>query len=669
MTLPETSPKGPPYPTDRPPGAAGAGHEPSGPQAAGGAANTLGKYRLIAELSRGSMGIVYLGVSQGPAGFSKLLVIKELRPEAAEDPEFLRMFLDEARLAARLNHANIVQTYEVEDEGGRYFMAMEYLEGQTLHRLLDLARRPGPGPKPPRGMLLRVLSEALSGLHHAHELCDFDGTPLGVVHRDVSPKNVFLTYDGRAKLMDFGIAKAKDAMHVTVAGVLKGKVTYMAPEQALNLPVDRRADLFAAGVMLWEMLVGRKLWDKVPINGVLLRLTRHDLPPAPGVLVADLPDELDRICARALAPAREERYQTALEFREDLERYLTDSGEEVHPREVGQFLASTFAEERAARRALIEGHVRRVGGPSAGEIARLPGPAPHESVGRIRAAPPQGAGAIAASSYGPPPNPAFGPLPTPLTAVSPPPPPQRRRPYLAFAAIALLGSLATAALGVTLALRPGRAVPPNAAATAAPPPNAATAPPPPNVATAAPPPNAATAPPPPEPAPSAAPAPLTTLTLRVTPPGARVFLDGAELPRDAPSSTHPRDGRTHRLRVEAEGHLPYAGELAFDAGERELAVALDKAPAEAAPPPPPPRTRAPRAGSSRGGESRGGESRAGESRAGESRGGESRAGESRAGESRAGESREGEPAAPADAPAPPRRPKRRIDASNPYGGD
>jgi serine/threonine protein kinase len=637
MTVPDTFPKGPAHDGDRRPhaggcapyahgaasapsgpqpyGAAsapsgpqpyGAASAPSGPQMAGGAANTLGKYRLVAELSRGSMGIVYLGVSRGPAGFSKLLVIKELRPESAEDPDFLRMFLDEARLAARLNHANIVQTYEVEDEGGRYFMAMEYLEGQTLHRVLDLARRPGPGPKPPRAMLLRVLVEALSGLHHAHELCDFDGTPLGVVHRDVSPKNVFLTYDGRAKLMDFGIAKAKDAMHVTVAGVLKGKVTYMAPEQALNLPVDRRADVFAAGVMLWEMLVGRKLWEKVPINEVLLRLTRHDLPPAPSVLVADLPSELDRICARAMAPAREERYPTAIEFREDLERYLSDAGEEVHPREVGQFLAAAFAEERAARRGLIEGHLRSLASQGGNEIARLPGPAPHESVGRIRAVPPpRGSGAIAASSYGPPPNPAFGPLPTPMTAVSTrPPPPERRRAYLALAALALFGSVATAAFGVRLALSPGPSTPP---ADAAP-------------ATAT-----------PEPAPNdAAPAPLTALTLRVTPPQARVFLDDAELPPETWVGTHPRDGRAHRLRVEAEGYAPYAQEIAFDESERTLAVALDKAPAEAAPPPAP----APSPPHVRG--------------------------------HRTSQPRE---AAPPAETSTPRKPKRRIDSTNPYGGE
>ncbi len=525
--------------------------------------NTLGKYRLVAELARGAMGIVYLGMAQGPAGFSKLLVIKELRPDAAEDPEFLRMFLDEARLAARLNHANIVQTYEVDGDRSRYFMAMEHLEGQTLRRLLDLARKPGPGPKPSRAMLLRVLSEVLSGLHHAHELCDFDGTPLGVVHRDVSPKNVFLTYDGRAKLMDFGIAKAKDALHVTVAGMLKGKVTYMAPEQAQNLPVDRRADVFAAGVVLWEMLVGRKLWEKVPLNEVLLRLSRHDLPPAPSVLVADLPSELDRICARAMAPARDDRYPTALEFREDLERYLSDSGDEVHPREVGQFVASAFAEERQARRALVEAAVRGLAGPEGGEIAQLMGPDQRESVGRIRAAPPSalgGNGPYVPPGASPPHGIPFNPLPAPVVAPSTPPPtspPKRWSPL--FIAFAVLGSLASAAFGARFAMRAERGLgAPKASAEATT---------------------------------SASPA-LLALTLKVTPPQAHVFLDDAELPPEAWSGMHPRDGRPHRVRAEAEGYLPHSQVVVFAEPSLSLPITLDKRPAEPAPPaasaPPPP---------------------------------------------------------------------------------
>jgi serine/threonine-protein kinase len=687
MNDPETPSNGfvpdPPYGGVRPAAGAPFGSTapgsvmPDGPRAVGnGPVNTLGKYRLVAELARGNMGLVYLGVAQGPAGFSKLFVIKELRPEMADDQDFLRMFLDEARLAARLNHANIVQTYEVDGEGSRYFMAMEYLEGQTLHRLLDLSRRYQRATRPPRALLLRVLSEVLSGLHHAHELCDFDGTPLGVVHRDVSPRNVFLTYDGRAKLMDFGIAKAKDALHVTVAGMLKGKVTYMAPEQAMNLPVDRRADVFAAGVILWESLVGRKLWDKVPLNEVLLRLSRHDLPPAPSVLVADLPSELDRICARALAPHREARYATALEFREDLERYLTESGDEVHPREVGQYLATTFADERAAQRAFVEANVRRQPGEGGGELAKLPGPEPHESAGRIRAvsavsrtlsgapmppqapfpppvggsyAPPAGgsypppSGGMfpppASGMYPPPPGgmfppppsgrfpPASGPLPAPghssnpppnpLHSTSPtlvassarPPPPTRPRSLWLVATFAVVGSLASASIGVLLAVR---AEPSPPATTSAAPSNAASAPG------------------------SSAPAsPFVAFTLHVTPPQAHVFLDDVELPPEAWNGLQPRDGQSHRIRVEAEGYVPRTQLVKFNDSKLALTITLDKRSVEPPTPPPPPPPPGPRPRHSR---------------------------------AAPPPAHAPEAAAP-EAAARGLKPKRSIDASNPYGAD
>src|SRR4051812_43233981 len=167
------------------------------------------------------MGCVYLAVAQGPAGFSKLAVIKELKPALLEEPGFLEMFLDEARLCARLNHPNVVQTNEVNVDAGRAWLAMEYLDGQSLVRLRARLAREG---KLPIAMHLRVIAEACHGLHYAHELADFDGTPLGVVHRDVSPHNVFVTYDGHVKIVDFGVAKALGASHETTAGVMKGKV-------------------------------------------------------------------------------------------------------------------------------------------------------------------------------------------------------------------------------------------------------------------------------------------------------------------------------------------------------------------------------------------------------------------------------------------------------------
>src|SRR6185437_8026107 len=240
-----------------------------------GGANTLGKYRLIAELGHGGMAEVYLAVVRGPAGFNKLVVIKQIRPQLAEDPEFLAMFLDEARLAARLSHPNVVQTNEVGQEGSRYFIAMEYLEGQPLNRVLHRVQKTGGIPL---ALHVKILSDVLGGLHHAHELADFDGTPLEVVHRDVTPHNVFITYDGQVKVVDFGIAKALNSSAETRTGVLKGKVAYMAPEQARGERCDRRADVFSVGVMLWEAATGRRLWKGVPDITILQRLLAGDIP-------------------------------------------------------------------------------------------------------------------------------------------------------------------------------------------------------------------------------------------------------------------------------------------------------------------------------------------------------------------------------------------------------
>src|SRR5215472_7080887 len=190
----------------------------------------LGRYELIAILGHGGMADVYLAVSRGPAGFNKLIVIKRLRPDLAADPSFRDMFLDEARLAARLNHPNVVSTFEVGEEGSSIYLAMEYLEGQPLNLVVREASKKHVSL--PEELYARILADALMGLHYAHKLADYDGSPLRVVHRDVSPHNIFVTYDGQVKMLDFGIAKAESKATQTEVGVLKGKVAYMAPEQA-----------------------------------------------------------------------------------------------------------------------------------------------------------------------------------------------------------------------------------------------------------------------------------------------------------------------------------------------------------------------------------------------------------------------------------------------------
>ncbi|MDB5213556.1 MAG: serine/threonine protein kinase [Myxococcaceae bacterium] len=296
------------------------------------------------------MGIVYLAVAHGPARFSKLLVVKELKPELVEDGNFLEMFLEEARLAARLSHPNIVQTYEIGAEGNRHYMVMDYLEGVTLARTLRKKSE-----KFTLAMQLRIMCEILQGLDYAHSLKDFDGTPLGIVHRDATPQNVFITFDGTVKLVDFGIAKALDSTVETRTGVLKGKPAYMAPEQ-IGGDVDPRADVFAVGVMVWEAIVGHRMWHKKGDVEVLTNIIKGQIPTLKETK-PDAPEQLIRICDRALAKNREDRYPTAADFQADLEAYLVASKTEINSREVGKVIGELFATERTTTRSTIEQHI------------------------------------------------------------------------------------------------------------------------------------------------------------------------------------------------------------------------------------------------------------------------------------------------------------------------
>jgi eukaryotic-like serine/threonine-protein kinase len=326
-------------------------------------AMTIGKYRLIAELGHGGMSDVFLAVSKGMGGFHKLLVIKQLRPNLAEDEEFLSMFLDEARLAARLSHRNVVATYEVGEDGGRYYIAMEYLEGQALKRIIHRAKtRFG------LDMHLQVVLDVLKGLHHAHDLCDYDATPLGVVHRDVSPHNIFVTYAGDVKVVDFGVAKALDSSTETSAGVMKGKLAYMSPEQARSGDVDRRADIFSVGVLLWEGVTGQRMWGGETSSKIAERLLAGDIPDIRKV-VPDIPDGLARICERALALDVDDRYPTALEMHDALASYVETSGVRITADELGHRVEKIFSDERLLMQTIIERQLSRIREPQEGDDA------------------------------------------------------------------------------------------------------------------------------------------------------------------------------------------------------------------------------------------------------------------------------------------------------------
>jgi len=309
----------------------------------------VGKYRIIAKLGQGGMATVFLSVVPGPAGFNKLLVVKILKEDLAQDTDFLNMFLNEARLAARLNHPNVVQTYEVGLEDDQHFLAMDYLDGQPLHAVLRRATR----AKMPLDIHVRIIADALAGLHYAHTLRDFDGTALSVVHRDVSPQNVFVTYDGQVKLVDFGIAKAAGAATTTQSGVFKGKLSYVAPEQAGFEAVDARADIFSVGVMLWEAMAAQRFAQGDAQTAIMARRLSGTEPRIRDV-VPDADAELADICDRAMAHRAANRYQTADAFRAALENFLDRFSRRVGTREVGDYMALLFNDEREKIRQIID---------------------------------------------------------------------------------------------------------------------------------------------------------------------------------------------------------------------------------------------------------------------------------------------------------------------------
>ena len=323
------------------------------------------RYQVITTLGQGGMARVLLTLSRGPAGVTKLLVVKELRAELKDDPEFLTMFLDEARIAARLNHPNVISTYEVSSDGEHPVIVMEYLEGQSLGALLGRVGR----KSMPVDLHLYMLAQALAGLHYAHELRDFDGSPLNVVHRDVSPHNVFVTYDGQVKLVDFGIAKAAGSTGLTRAGVFKGKVGYAAPEQLASLPVDRRADVFSLGVMVWEAIARRRL-TMGEMEGAVMRRRVDGEDPKIKDVAPETPDELARICDKATAVDPANRYATAAELRAALEGYL-ETSKRLGAHDVGALVETTFAADRAKIRLLIEARMKELSsaGPTSSSVA------------------------------------------------------------------------------------------------------------------------------------------------------------------------------------------------------------------------------------------------------------------------------------------------------------
>jgi serine/threonine-protein kinase len=490
---------------------------PGASSGSGEVAAPTGKYRVITELGRGGMATVHLVLVRGPGGFNKLQVVKRLRPALAADPDFLKMFLEEARLAARINHPGVVQTNEVGFDGGHHFITMEYLDGQSLQSIV----RAGPngeseedwGARLPLPMFLRILAEALEALHFAHELSDFTGEPLRVVHRDLSPHNLFVTYEGHVKLLDFGIAKAADSSEDTRTGILKGKCAYMAPEQFRGT-VDRRTDLFAAGIIMWQALTRTRMWPGLSDAEIFQRLATGDIK-TPRSVRPDVPEVLEKICMRALAIAPADRFQTAAEFQAAVEDYL-QTVPRVTAQDIGKTVSAMFVESRAKLRKLIEEQIQLAA--REGDASSSQKRAAFESA-----------------------TPSTGSVTKPVEAKT-----ARggRR--------ALLGAVFAGVVLVT-----GFFVAPRLAA-----PRAATNPKPESVSTVAAGPSAT---------------PRVTLSIRATPPQATIFIDDAPIPGNPATATLVRDGAAHTVRAEAPQYAPTGKLVTFDTSNLFVDLALERA--------------------------------------------------------------------------------------------
>ena len=301
------------------------GHDPHGilPIAVNPSPTPTRRYTLLQRLAIGGMGELLLARASGAGGVEKLVAIKRIRSEYASDPTFVSMFLNEARLAATLDHPNVVRTYDLVDEGGSFFMVMEYLHGESLGRLLNAHATAG--TRLELGHVITIALGIAAGLHCAHERRAVDGRPLDIVHRDLSPGNVFITYEGGVKLLDFGIAKATSRTSITMGPTRKGKVAYMSPEQCVGAEVDRRSDLFALGVVLWELSCGRRLFRGDNEFAIMNQITTVDAP-SPRQFAPELPEAFAEIVLRALHRDPAARFQTAMELHDALEAFASSAG-------------------------------------------------------------------------------------------------------------------------------------------------------------------------------------------------------------------------------------------------------------------------------------------------------------------------------------------------------
>jgi len=485
----------------------------------------FGKYVLLKRIATGGMAEVYLARQTGAAGFEKLVVVKRILEHLSTDQDFVGMFLNEARLASSLMHPNIVQVHDLGQEAGAYFMAMDFGAG---HDLYSIARKAAlQGQLVPPEIAARVVAGAGAGLHYAHTRKNLQGQPLHIVHRDVSPANILVSYEGDVKLTDFGIAKADAQSVKTKAGVVKGKFSYMSPEQIKSLPLDGRSDVFALGITLHEVLTGKRLFRRDSELAVMHDILETEAPP-PSSVRPGLPAALDAICARALEKDPGRRYPSAQAMQQDLEAFLAQSGPPSGAAEIAAYMLRNFAEEHAAYQKLLQQMATADPGTLAMFIEE------HSELARNSSA--DGTGSATGEKRR-----LTGSSATPGPAA--PPPRARSRGPLVVAGLALA---AAAAAGTVLYLRP----PVTAAAVSPPSPPAKVE---------------------------------GSVQVDSEPAGARILLDGSPTGLVTPATIMPVPlAQEHKLRLERDGFQPK--EVAFTLTEQMAQKAVS---ASLMPVPPP----------------------------------------------------------------------------------
>ena len=325
------------------------------PPADGGAATAheggvASRYHSLFTIGKGGMGTVEVALERGSGGFERIVALKQLLPEGARDPRHKEMFLREARLAALLAHPNVVHAFAFGDLRGELFLAMEYVEGEPLSRILAVAREKEGGLAP--AIVAHILAEVCDGLHAAHELRDVSGNALNVVHRDVSPHNVMIAYEGHVKLLDFGVAKFDLGKSNTKTGEVKGKMAYMSPEQALGDPLDRRSDLFSVGAVLFECIAGRRMWGDGTDLDVMRKLALEQ-PPRLDTVVANTPKALVDLQSRLVARDASERPHTARAVAEELRAFVDETYAAQARDATREMMERLFAEQASRQRAAL----------------------------------------------------------------------------------------------------------------------------------------------------------------------------------------------------------------------------------------------------------------------------------------------------------------------------